>query len=655
MRFTNLEIENFRQYQSLAFQFPKTTDYDLHIIVADNGVGKTNILNAITWCLYEMEPHLGDESRGLPRVNLKAKGEALQKGEASVYVSVKIYAEDEGDTIIFFRKMKVQLKSPPEKDFEWKSELTVTINSTGDAKIFTGEEAASYIEKYMPKKIRQYFYFDGEQLDSYFISDESSKIRETIHAISQVDVVSRIKDRLGRLIQNKQSEAGKKAPNIQAFNDELLSIQNEIQDIEKSIVQIEKQIVISETVIKTNTERLSGQENLPELEARYQKLVRQRISLEEQKDSCLKDLFVFVREMKVALSLYGCAKKTLDLIAEKEAQNALPPNIDKQLLRKLLDDGSSHCSLCDQPLSDHSRSHIEELLKRIQVSSETSNLLMSIRSELARIVEAAEGYREKKEKLLSRYRNICNSLETCEQSLQDVDNERSRFEDKQQVIDWHNERKKHEELLETNKSKKAVAEYQLKNAMARQKDAEHNLKKALEKEQACKRLRQLIEFASKAQATVSEIETEMMDEARAKMETRTMEYFSKLIWKQGVYDHITLDSKYQLDLIHKDGYPCVGSCSAAERSLLALSFTLALHEVSGFQSLLFIDTPVSRVAGQNRTNFASVLRQVSQNKQLIMAFTPDEYSENIKNIFGPIASSAVHLSMNADNEITTME
>lgn len=651
MRFTSLEIENFRQYQALTLQFPKTAECDLHIIVADNGVGKTNILNAITWCLYEDEPHLGDESRSLPRMNLKAKNEAMQRGESSACVSVKICAEDAGDIIVFSRRMKVNLDT----DFEWKSELTVTVNVSGDARIYEKDEAAAYVEKYMPKKIRQYFYFDGEQLDSYFISDESAKIKETIHAISQVDIVSRIKERLGKVIQAKQSEAGKKVPNICALNERLLELQKEMGDISGTISELERQIAVSETVIKTNTERLSGQENLPELEARYQKLIRQRTSLEEQCGVCLRELFAFVREMKVALSLYGCAKRTLALIAEKEAQNALPPNIDKHVLRKLLDDGSGQCFLCDQPLTDHARDHIEELLNRIQVSSETSNLLMSIRSELYRIVESAESYPRKKTEILRRYRDICDMLKECEQNLQAVDDERSKFEDKQQVILWHNERKSHEELLETNKKKKAVAEYQLENAARRQRDTEQELNKELEKEQACNRLRQLIDFASRARAVIAEIETEMMSEVRSKMETRTMDYFARLIWKQGVYDHITLNDKYQLDLIHRDGYPCVGSCSAAERSLLALSFTLALHEVSGFQSLLFIDTPVSRVTGQNRANFAAVLQQVSRGKQLIMAFTPDEYSENIRTVFAPAASSSIHLTMNTDNDITTIE
>lgn len=60
MRIENIEIHNFRQYRNLSFQFPKIEGKnDLHIIYAKNGVGKTNVLNALTWCLYATEMHLG--------------------------------------------------------------------------------------------------------------------------------------------------------------------------------------------------------------------------------------------------------------------------------------------------------------------------------------------------------------------------------------------------------------------------------------------------------------------------------------------------------------------------------------------------------------------------------------------------------------------
>ena len=47
MRLTAIEIKNFRQYEELSFTFPQNSDYDLHIIIADNGVGKTNIWKAV--------------------------------------------------------------------------------------------------------------------------------------------------------------------------------------------------------------------------------------------------------------------------------------------------------------------------------------------------------------------------------------------------------------------------------------------------------------------------------------------------------------------------------------------------------------------------------------------------------------------------------
>jgi DNA sulfur modification protein DndD len=505
----------------------------------------------------------------------------------------------------------------------------------------------------MPKKIRQYFYFDGEQLDSYFISDESFKIKETIHAISQVDVVTQVKERLQKVIVSKQNEAGKKAPNIKTINDEIAQTESEINNVLHQIRELETQIETSKRIIAENTEHLSGQENLPDLESKFQQLNNRRSTLLEKKEQCNRELFVFVREMKIALSLYPAAKNTLAIIEEKESQNALPPDIDKKLLENILTQHT--CLVCGQKLKQCDEDHIHQLIDQIQVSSETSNLLMLIRSELERSVAAAQKYKVQKAQLLGKLKSITDELEQCEQELQGIDDQISKFSDKVQVIQWHNERKQHSKLLEINQGQLSVQKYCLEDAYKRKEIAENKLKRELSRVKECERINQLVEFLSDSQNIVKIIETEMMEEVKDKMEHRTMDFFLKLIWKKGVYDHITLDSKYQLDLIHRDGYSCVGSCSAAERSLLALSFTLALHEVSGFNALLFIDTPVARVSSQNRVNFANVLQQVSTQKQLIMTFTPDEYSESIRKVFMPVASTSVHLTMNSDNEITNIE
>jgi len=120
---------------------------------------------------------------------------------------------------------------------------------------------------------------------------------------------------------------------------------------------------------------------------------------------------------------------------------------------------------------------------------------------------------------------------------------------------------------------------------------------------------------------------------------RTFDTFSSLIWKEKTYKKVVIDDSFNIDLIHTDGYSCLGSCSAAERALLALSFTLSLHKVSGFEAPLVIDSPVGRVSDINRENFGKVLTKVSKGKQLVMLFTPSEYSDEIKPLFQKNASN----------------
>jgi DNA sulfur modification protein DndD len=655
MRITNIDITNYRQYHSLSFAFPASKSNDIHIIVAQNGVGKTNLLNAITWCLYGKEPHLSDDTEdlGLPKLNLTAIKEAKAVGNDIEYVEVVIRAKDGDEYITYKRRLPVRVIPGIFEEIA-KEEFTVTVaTSAGDPKVYEDKkETRRLVDKYMPERIREYFYFDGEQLNSYFISARKGKVKEAIFAISQVDNVNLIDKRIGEIIGDKQRDAASKAPDIKKVKDALDETDNLIMSVEEKIKNHEEQIAKSDRIIKENTEYLQGEENLPDLEKQYQELKASQKNLEDEKKELMESMFSFVREMKAALTFYAVAKKTLSIITQKEAEKALPPNIDKALLIKALEDHT--CTVCNQPLSENNEDFIKHLIDSFQVSSTTSHLLMGIRSELARIVKAAETYPSIKKGLIEKYQRIENQLSEVEIQLADVDKCINRISDKEEVKRRYTERQENEEIRKINIEKLGVAKDQISKAQEEKEKLNKDLEKALEKDAECTRIRQLIEFATKARKVIGSVEEEMMNEVRVKMEERTTYYFMKLIWKRNTYDRIVLNNEFHLDLIHKDGYSCVGTCSAAERCLLALSFTLALHEVSGFNSLLFIDTPVARVSDINRLNFANVLCEVSRNKQIIMAFSPDEYSPEIKKIFDPAARTNVELSM-VDEKVTVLK
>ena len=50
MRFSSIQLKNYRQYEDLTIEFEYGT-HDLHVLIGDNGTGKTNLLDAFTWCL----------------------------------------------------------------------------------------------------------------------------------------------------------------------------------------------------------------------------------------------------------------------------------------------------------------------------------------------------------------------------------------------------------------------------------------------------------------------------------------------------------------------------------------------------------------------------------------------------------------------------
>lgn len=98
-------------------------------------------------------------------------------------------------------------------------------------------------------------------------------------------------------------------------------------------------------------------------------------------------------------------------------------------------------------------------------------------------------------------------------------------------------------------------------------------------------------------------------------------------------------------MYNKDHVEMTGSLSATEQMALAYAFTLAIHKASGKNCPLVIDSPLSRVSDDNRENMACALRNVSQNKQIIMLFTPDEYSKSVKRIYEEVAKvSTLNLS-----------
>lgn len=661
MRFSSIEIHNYRQYKDLDLVFPKGS-HDIQLIVGDNGTGKTNLLNAFTWCLYGEEPHLGGAGRSSnkddePRLNKVAIADCLARGANKESVSVLLVIDDDNATVKVHRNVSFSvngltkvLERTPTQSF-----VVTVIGKDGRSRALEGEIADAYLNRLLPRQIKEYFFFDGEQLNNYFSEAraQSGVLSSAVKSISKIDSLTRMRERTQAAAKKLMSSARKDSP-------DLASLVTKIADLEKKKTQYQgkqKKFEAEAADARKKVDELSGKlRDLPDIA----KLEKKRDSLSEKKQRSEKDLnnareryCVFARRRYVDFAFYEAAKDAVAAIEQMEHSNLLPPAIDRNLLESMLK--HHRCEVCKRELSEKEEDEIKALLDLYQVGTETSNLLTNMRGELRNLIRRVESYPKDRDSVLSQLDSAEQNLEDTSREWQQVDEEIRTCPNSDGVKLWAEQRSQFEKAYSNAVSEAGV----WKGRVEQVDNVIDKIKREYDQAKVKKGLNDEFQLAGdfglRAAEILSSVEEEVIDETRRLMQEQTESVFKGLVWKDSKCDHIDLDDKYQLSLYDVYGYSCANTCSAAERALLALSFTLSMHNVSGFDSPLFIDTPIARASGENRANFARTLADVSKGKQLILTFTPDEYSESIAKVFDPIVASSYRLALDDDERQVSVQ
>jgi DNA sulfur modification protein DndD len=120
-----------------------------------------------------------------------------------------------------------------------------------------------------------------------------------------------------------------------------------------------------------------------------------------------------------------------------------------------------------------------------------------------------------------------------------------------------------------------------------------------------------------------------MRDVKNEIEGKTKEQFLELIWKEKTYTDVKIDDNYNISVIHESGMEGIGTLSAGERQVLALSFMAALNSVSGFDAPIIIDTPLGRISKEPKINIAKNLANYLKGKQVTLLVTEEEYTPEV--------------------------
>lgn len=650
MRIESIEIHNYRQYKNLSLTFPKRTDFDLHVIIGANGVGKTNLLNALNWCFYDDEPHyVGSKDEKLPIANLKALSEAKEEGKNTVNVSVAITLSTNDETIEVRRECDVIVSSR----FQQKSVLSVSVKGKeGNTDYLLGDEMKYKIEELVPEGLRAFFFFDGEQLVHYF-GKNGDNVKESIYEIAQINVVTNAKRHMQEVADSTSREIEKANPDVGKYDAERKQKLEQIDSIKQNISDLEDTIERAEERLSELQQSISSQEHRYNDIQTVNKNDKRLESLADDRKAVISELCALVRKYYVLLAFYRMNKKANDMIQEKSEGGKLPPPIELELLKKTLN--NNICQVCGQGIDKDpdAQAHINELIKRIELSTTASSLLAVMKNDMTNAVEEARNYSKERENTYAKLEKIDAEIKALTEENDKLRKRIGNISSTDNISADFAERDKLRLDVKNNREKIGRHKEQQKIAEAEYQKANQAYTKAIEDTKTVEQLRRKHQFATNAILILKQIENEIIDDARTSMEEKTKAHFGNLIWKQNTFGRIEFDDRFKLHVYHKEtDDPCIGSASAAEMEALALAFTLALHEVSGHDAPIFIDTPVARVSDKNLSRFGETLVPASMNKQLILAFTPKEFSNEIQQKLRPEVLSTC-ITITNDESITT--
>ena len=689
IRLVSVEIENYRQYYGNHKVNFASRDEGFTVIMGKNGEGKSNLLNAINWCLYEQEPHgIGDdltehesENKSLSIINNRYIKEINPETRADLKVDIWI---QKGDTVysitrtvgILKHELETKTLSSGKEEILLKndsmgfrvpkgcerleapfSNFVVTKKGPHDTD-FTDTlrwgTPENMVREILPKSLSKYFLLDGEFLEAFWRKNRN--IKEGIEQISQLHLIT-------GALENIQTHMMIPSKGFSKDTDEMTSKIREYDRHEKSRDKDGNESWTDEPRYKNDPSledtyyHSTGQPRIDDLDEDIEKMNEELIKISEEIKSSgflvkesLKEKYAELEtklgdlekdvNTKADTFVYNLIKKGPQIMLKK-AIEASVGIIDKEITagglpvkyKRLFADSllTSKKCVCGEPLEPgHERTGNVETFKEGLKGKEQNDDVAVLSDEYKRY-------------FLNEYETFCNShfaklrLEhaNLKQEYEDLDKEFTEIknklkkaggEDGEKLID---KQRYLQEQIKTLTEWKTTSVLQLKESNKNRGQVQFELKKALEKNSKAAKVAYQLKIWDQIATKLQKTYDDLKDEIREGVADATWRNYKSLLANPSEFDKLEIEPDYTVHLLDKAGFNKAKNLSAGQSLLLTLSFVAAIREPTGYKFPLIVDSPAGKVDGPNTHNIGKCLPDFLPDAQLILLATNKEYTDFI--------------------------
>lgn len=630
MRFSisSITLTNYRQFQgeqTLNFSFDKNKN--VIVVLGKNGAGKSNILNALTWCFYGIEVHKDEvtqDSSGMPIINV-TELETLKPNQ-STYAEVLVNIETDIGPWTVKRRIEGGKTALGKMYFD-PPRLTVIHPVGGQDKIAEGEETQRLINNLLPEALRNFFFIDGEQLREFFKYSSPKEVATAIDNVSQLDLVFKAAGNLTKYERELRKNVKATTPQLEAVQQQIEILQRNIEEkeslIQKTKADIEKDslelVQVEEYLRKHNDASVAALQHERDTLDADVKILKQNLQDEEiNRNSYLVDIAPFI-------FLKSEVETAYQLIQHRVDKGELPPRIKETFVRELIERG--RC-ICGNELIGDAKRELEAYSTQLALS-ELSEVSISGKTTIETILADIDNfpcridkYSEKIDQFKDHFDQKMRRLEYIseEMKVHNIDEIR-RYEERRRQLTSALSRK--EQLLMMYRREIEVLNTALTGKLEQEK-------KELSKDKKNTQLRTKLQLVEDALATLADTEYIVKAKIRSQVEKSTKENFLTLIRKKTAFTDVQIDENFNVKIIHSHGYNAINDLSAGEYMILGLSFMSALMTISGFHAPVIIDTPLGKIDDEHREYITTELPKFLSGTQLALLVTPTEYDNNVR-------------------------
>lgn len=554
MKISRVSLTDFRQfYGKQELHFATSDSKNVTLIHAENGFGKTTILNAILWCLYE------ETTKKFERPKLIVNSEALNEARNSARVLVEF--EHAGKQYSAQRDVQ-QINN------SLKTRLvTHRINSGNYETIPTPDTLISSV---IPREMAKHFFFDGEAAEAFSAERNYKEVGKAIRNILGCTLTERAIDdlKVARKYYNDQFSSVANDSDLENLDKQLAHQDSELEGMRKKEEQLRTAIDTYQDQRDEIVQRLRDMEAAKELQLRRDDMNNRLTETQQRMNSLEADKVKWLGKNAIRLVSRTLADQTINFVDEEELRGRIPSPYNEDFVKGLL---TKEICICHRELKPQS----DEWKAVASLLDDAANAEMLGRYVRARtrIASLSEDITSAIDELILLQNNI-GILKDKEKKLeQDIGEISQKIKDLP-IEEIRERERKREEINKRILEKQAELtrlQIDIESAARVLEQLKEERGKAAQNNKRAQRLLRRVDLAEKSADLLNELLRRYEGDARAWIQDQVNRILERVAHKDFTCQ---FGSSFSLELLLANGEPAPKS--GGENQLLSLMFIAAL-------------------------------------------------------------------------------